>query len=574
MRKLKKTISVLLAVIMAFSVISAFPFTASAAEVESSNSVGVESGDYEYEILDDGTAEITKYNGEDTELVIPSEIDGYKVTSIGYYAFYKKDCTSLTIPDSVTNIGYYAFGSCKGLTSITIPDSVTDIGYYAFGACSNISEIKISDNITSMGEEAFSGTAWYKNQPDGTVYIDNILYKFKGSMLENTSLEINEGTKIISNGAFRRYENLTDITIPDTVTNIGAVAFQECTGLTNVTIPDSVTNIGEYAFDNCNSLTNVTIPDGIITINDGTFYNCSSLTEVTIPDSVTNIGEYAFRSCTSLSILTIPNSVTSIDSSAFYETDWLNNQPDGLLYINDVLYAYKGDLTEKTTINIKEGTKSITDRAFINCLNLLGVIIPNSVTNIGEYAFGNCKNLTEITIPNSVTSIGNYAFYNCLNLSDVTISDGVEEIGSYVFENCKNLKSVIIPLSVVNINDKAFGYNSYENGDYGITYKKVDDFTIYGYSGTAAEDYAKENGFEFVELGDVVIGDLSGDGEIDINDATMIQKFGVGINTPEVGSALFKRADVNGDGRISILDVTCVQKYLVGGYKNTGLLGK
>lgn len=72
----------------------------------------------------------------------------------------------------------------------------------------------------------------------------------------------------------------------------------------------------------------------------------------------------------------------------------------------------------------------------------------------------------------------------------------------------------------------------------------------------------------------ILYGDVDGDGIISIQDATEIQKFGVGINTPEIGSDLFEIADVNDDGRISILDVTCIQKYLVGGYEDTGLLGK
>ena len=152
----------------------------------------------------------------------------------------------------------------------------------------------------------------------------------------------------------------------------------------------------------------------------------------------------------------------------------------------------------------------------------------------------------------------------------------MENIGYNAFMGCLNIKSVTIPSGINEIGRHAFGYSGsyYDSDNWEFIYEKVDGFTIYGYAGTAAEDYAKENGFEFIELGDVAIGDLSGDGIIDINDATMIQKFGIGINTPEVGSELFTRADVNGDGRISILDVTCVQKYLVGGYKNTGLLGK
>ena len=91
------------------------------------------SGDYGYIILNDGTAEITGYSGEEKQLTIPSELDGICVTSIGDNAFSdNKSLTSVTIPDSVTSIGDYAFERCSSLASVTIPNSVTNIGDQAF----------------------------------------------------------------------------------------------------------------------------------------------------------------------------------------------------------------------------------------------------------------------------------------------------------------------------------------------------------------------------------------------------------------------------------------------------------
>ena len=112
-----------------------------------------------YEVNDDGkTCTITGIGTcTDTDLRIGGSIDGYKVTSIGYEAFY--NCTSLTsvtIGDSVTSIGRFAFSHCTSLTSVTIPDSVKRIGSGAFAHCSSLTSVTIPDSVTSIGRSAFS----------------------------------------------------------------------------------------------------------------------------------------------------------------------------------------------------------------------------------------------------------------------------------------------------------------------------------------------------------------------------------------------------------------------------------
>ena len=188
------------------------------------------------------------------------------------------------------------------------------------------------------------------------------------------------GKKVVAigNDAFKNL-GLTNIVIPNSITNIGISAFRE-NYLTSVTIPNSVTSIGDYAFGE-NQLTSITIPDSVTSIGPSAFCD-NKLTSVTIPNSVTSIGDLAFRE-NQLTSITIPDSVTSIGNSAFYG----NNL---------------------TSVTIPNSVTSIGPSAFYGN-KLTSVVIPNSVTSIGSDAFEN-NQLTNVTIPNSVTSIGNSAF--------------------------------------------------------------------------------------------------------------------------------------------------------------------
>ena len=298
----------------------------------------------EYEELEDGTVEITKFvSSSSTDIELPSVIDGKSVTSIGGRAFNAydieacKNLTSIIIPDNVTSIGYDAFSGCTGLTSVIIPNSVTSIGEDAFLNCTSLTSITIPDSVTSIGGYAFFGCT-----------------------------------------------GLTSVIIPDSVTSIGGLAFYGCTSLTDVTIPANVTSIGGGAFGGCTSLTEIIVDsnnksyaskDGILFNKDMENIICypgGKTGSFIIPDSVTSIGDHAFYGCTSLTNVTIPGSVTSIGSWAFQ-------------------YC-----TSLTDVMISNSVTSIGDCAFKDCTSLTDVTIPDSVTNIGWLAFDNCTNLTDI----------------------------------------------------------------------------------------------------------------------------------------------------------------------------------
>ena len=430
------------------------------------------------------------------------------ITRIGDYAFC--DCaniTSITIQNSVTSIGYAVFANCESLTNITIPNSVTSIDNSAFQNCKNLTSITIPNGVTSIGGSVFEDCTSLTS-----ITIPNSVTSIGYDVFSNceslTNITIPDSVTRIDNRAFQNCKSLKSITIPDSVTSIGEGAFRDCTNLTSIAIPDSVTSIGNGAFYGCKSLTCITIPDSITSIENYTFYYCTSLTSITIPDSVTSIGEEAFNKCTSLTSITIPDSVTSIGRGAFRDCTNLTSIaiPDSVTRIGE--FTFSGCESLKS-ITIPDSVTSIGREAFSGCESLTSITIPDCVTSIGNGAFYGCKSLTSITIPDSVTSIGEGAFRNCKSLTSITIPDSVASIGDYTFASCTSLTSITIPDSVTSIGENAFYYcyslKSITIPD-SVTSIGEDAFmycynlTIYGYKNTAAEEYALNNGFKFINL--------------------------------------------------------------------------
>lgn len=493
--------------------------------------------DIEGFVFDQETGSITGYNGEVRDVIIPSEINGTPVTSIGDYAFSGSFLSSVTIPDSVTKIGDNAFYYNR-ITSLTVPDSVTTIGEGAFFG-------NDLESITILGDETRFNEDWTMygypaelhqeaTNFNGFLFVDDS-NKIIGYIGDDKDIvipsEIN-GTEVTSIGYGAFYENeLTGATIPDSVTIIESYAFYDneltsitipdgvttlgnrvfyLNSLTNVIIPNSVITMGDYAFSS-NDLTNVTISDNIVSIGEGTF-NSNDLTSVIIPNGVTSIGEKAFyfNELTSVNIpdgvitigskafaanditsITIPESVTTIGYEAFssshmhitsatsitilgdetrFDDDWVKIglpaefnpraiNVNGLIFYGDTntIIGYVGDnkdIAIPSEINGIE-VKHIGFKAF-SFNKLTSVIIPDSVITIGAYAFFT-NGLTSVVIPNSVTSIGEWAFYYN-SLTSITLSESLTTIGDYAFSN-NSIRNFTFPDSVTTIGDYAFEDN-------------------------------------------------------------------------------------------------------------------
>ena len=251
------------------------------------------------------TGTITKYNGTDTVVVIPSTISSWPVTKIGEAAFQDNTTiTSVTIPGSVTEIGANAFAGCTNLTSVTYG-----------GDWSNLTIQSGNPAVEDAAKDAANEQLF-----DFEFILNNtavIVIRYKGTAADVTIPSRYKGkpVTVIDHTAFYNNSAVTSVTIPDSVTAIPDYAFGFCSQLTNISIPNSVTFIGFSAFNSCTSLKSITLPSSLSTIQSYAFYNCGNLKTIRIPVSVTSIGNYAFDVCPSLMTVTYPGSKTQWDDN-------------------------------------------------------------------------------------------------------------------------------------------------------------------------------------------------------------------------------------------------------------------
>lgn len=338
-----------------------------------------------------------------------------------------------------------------GIVDVIIEGGVTSIGDNAFDSCYLLSNVTIPDSVTSIGDRAFYFCP-----------------------------------------------ELQSVTIPESVTSIGSEAFYECRSLTEIRLPDSVANIGTGTFEGCTDLTNITLSNSLKTIPEWAFAYCTGLTEIVIPEGVTTIEDYAFVWCSSLAKVTIPDSVTSIGYGAFEETPWAESalDDDGFLIINNILLE---STIDEESITIPDNVTSISDYVFRAKENLKQVSVPDHVSSIGDWAFGSSPNLTDVNIPSSLTKIQYSTFSGCESLASVDIPSSVTTIEGYAFYRT-GMTSVTVPASVTSIEEYALGYTRELNSQGRRVSVPVEGFTIYGYTGSAAETYANDNSFAFVAL--------------------------------------------------------------------------
>lgn len=490
----------------------------------------------------------------------------------------ENSATSYIIPDGVKIIESTAFMGTSNLNSIVIPNGVTTIKENAFYLCSNLKNVSIPTSVKSIGRDAFDFSVCSK--VNNGYYISNCLIGADNEI--NGNFTIKDGTRLVADSAIKGNENLESITVPASVEIICDYALNfSSESLKNIT----VANENKY----------FSSENGVLFNKSKTELLCypygKNETTYTVPNTVTKLAKASFSNC-KLNKLNLPNNLKYIDESAFQEISLKSlSIPESVEYIGKYTFFMSGI----ETVNIPKRIATIEEGTFSCCINLKSVTIDNNIKHIGDYAFSRCYNLSDINISNNVTSIGKgafqstiiqkielpaslesiggYAFNNCQNLQEVTIPNKEIKIDNRAFYNCPELNTVTIPAKVKEIGKNAFGYqgNIFDEEDYEYGEENsIQNFKITGYLNTAAETYAKENGFEFISLGkQILTGDANQDGTVNIKDVTYLQMHIAGNkNTDgsplidETNKQLFYSIDMNNDSKLTVNDVTALQTYL------------
>lgn len=377
----------------------------------------------EFVIID---TSITDYTDESDFIFDSGLLSGYTGTDSVVRIPPKIDGITVSVIDED------AFNGNDNITKVVLPVGVYAIWDYAFAFCDNLESVELNEGLKTISEGAFYGY--------------NSTNKIKSITIPSTVTEIEKNS-------FRSCQNLENVIFSgDNITTIGEYAFLECTKLSSITLPDSVVNMSNSVFEDCTSLKSVQLSNGLIEISSNCFNRCSSLTAIDIPDSVLKIGGSAFGECTSLSSVDLPNALQEISSYAFQNTSISEiSLPQTVTSLGSGTFMGCAALN---SIAIPQKVTTIPTGFASGCTSLSQIDIPYGVAEIKGKAFENCVNLTEIVIPNSVTDVS--GFIGCTSLSKVTLSKNIENIGSQSFKGCNSLKNIELPQSLRFIGESAF----------------------------------------------------------------------------------------------------------------------
>ena len=332
-----------------------------------------------------------------------------EVTALGSNALmFQSALTSIVIPEGVTKLGFQSFKGCTNLANITLPKSLTATEGLVFDGCSDLAKGKlIADDI-----------AWWCNVSWGGPFSTPLYYAkhlYSDEDTEITNLVIPEGVTNISAYAFYHAESITSVTFPSTLESIGENAFAY-SGLTSVDIPVGFTEIGEGAFQYCANLTSVTIPEGVETIGGSAFCR-TGLTSLTLPSTIRSMSQ-SFYGCESLADLTLKDGITTLNGSF-------------------------SRCTALTTVNIPGSIKEVGFSDFSSCTGLTTVTLNEGTEKV---QFNSCTNLETINFPSTVKEV---TITNNEKLETVTLNEGIQKINS--FNYCSALKQINIPSTVTYI---------------------------------------------------------------------------------------------------------------------------
>ena len=481
----------ILAMLLVFSfVLLLVPFSGAMAAVGSEKSPSDSGYGFTYRFVTSDTVEITSYYGYEETVTVPSSIDGYTVVGIqsfhdveGYStpnkfvtkvilpdtvtyiaddAFYDDDDWSsethsqlreIILPEGLKTIGERAFFNNYNLQKVEIPASVTEIGEGAFAACTNLSDIVFKGENTFLhggafgartgyGVGSFAGklNELYQNWLNDDSASDFLIWQGQLLAYKGTSKTpvIPDSVKTIGAEAFW-YADITGVTIPSGVREIGSYAFNDCEALTAVDIPGSVSLIGHSAFSGCTALKSLTLHEGLQTLGDSAFRDCEALTSVVLPEGLTECMGCVFNGCEALTQITFPNSLTRITLGDIGETEYYYALPDNAeIYCGSVFLGYKSDYPAKVTV--RPGTKTVYLEYYLEGVNEL--VLPDGLKSLTiQYAGAEYCGITKLTVPESVDYID---IHGMSNLTEIRLPQ-TAVLAEGCFSGCDQIRNLTIP---------------------------------------------------------------------------------------------------------------------------------
>ena len=245
---------------------------------------------------DNNELEIVGYQGGETDVEIPRQIDDYQTKWIAGRIFMETGIENITFPEGVEKIGEQACEGCYALKSVTLPETLCYLGDRAFWQCTALTGVTIPASVTYIGMDAF----------------------YQCENLSDVDFEMRSSEEELELGIHAFYEcDLKSIELPAGVKSLGEAVFYNNESLEKVTLPEGVESIGSYCFYGCLSLESVNLPSTVTYIWDAAFMGCQNITEITVPASVTTIEKYAFDGCISLMKVTIRKNVTKLNGEIF-----------------------------------------------------------------------------------------------------------------------------------------------------------------------------------------------------------------------------------------------------------------
>lgn len=334
------------------------------------------------------------------------------------------------------------FKNCINLERLDFPYALTHLGNDAFLRCTSLKHLEWGGpQEISVGRNDLTGVPLSR-----IVYHGNVrLYDARDFQKLEFLKEVRYDTYAteVQGGIYKNLSTLKEVHL-DNVTKINSSAFMNCTGLRELTLSNSLENIGTYAFANCTSLDKIRLPANVTTVDYYAFYGCKNLHEISLNENLNKIGASAFKACHALKEITIPMSVTDFAGSALDSctnlksitiggpiplrcSNFAKHSPvESITLRGNLANVQLSDLKTLTTVRLTDYCDAIDKYAFYSCFGLKEIYFGN-IKSIGYNAFGYCTSLTSADL-SKVEEIGNQAFNNCTNLANVKFGDKITKI--------------------------------------------------------------------------------------------------------------------------------------------------